>query len=70
VRVTPGISSHCRKRQERLFVFAAMWVATLRGQQGGVSPSSLPTLTRAEQIRPLTTDEAKGGYPVRPKVPS
>ncbi len=47
-----------------LLLAALLFAATLRGQQATPSTNALPTLTRVEQIRQLTREEAKRGYPV------
>jgi len=45
-------------------VLLVLALAPLSGARGADGPARLPTLTRAEQVRELTPDQAKQGYPV------
>ena len=60
-----SITGQCRQAKRWVFLLAGFWAAILYGQQSGTATDSLPTLTRVEQIRRLTREEAKRGYPVR-----
>jgi len=48
-----------------MFLLAVLLNVTLRGQDAGKATGGLPTVTRVDRIRQLTSDQANRGYPVR-----
>jgi len=65
---TGGPSGHASRRYARLFPFllpAMLCVGAGQAENPGAPPNRLPVLTQVKQIRGLSAEQARRGYPVR-----